>query len=139
MDIKVIFKSESQRDEFAKRWALEAPEESPEVELIVPWNLLHHVKTGEGVEEFSQAAVEPEEHEFIVHGELSSFESLVEVVKDMGEGWYHVKSSQGVELAKIVDSIEVNDVPLMFLGNVITLSSNEAEPTSLDPTSVEAQ
>lgn len=139
MDIKVIFKSAPEKEVFIKKWDLESSEEWNELEAFVPWTLLHHVKTCDGVEEFSQASAEPEEHEFIVNGDLSSFEYLVEVIKDIGDGWYHVKSSQGIDLAKAVDSIEVNDVPLKFLGNIISLSSNEGEPTSIDPESVEAQ
>lgn len=139
MDIKVIFKSAPEKEDFIKKWDLESSEEWNELEAFVPWTLLHHVKTSEGVEEFSQSSEEPEEHEFIVKGELSSFESLVEVIKDMGDGWFHVKSSEGIKLAEEVDSIEVNDVPLKFLGNIISLSSNEGESTSIDPESVEAQ
>lgn len=136
MDIKVTFTSKEQRDAFANRWNLDIPGES-ETDIHIPWHLLHHANADENS---SLEQVSEEAHDFIVSGERNKIEELGTITKELGENWFVVNSSSGVELSKKVNSIEVTDVPVTFLGNLIAPDNTDnSEPSTLDPLEDEAQ
>lgn len=137
MDIKVIFSTVEHRDAFANRWNLDVPVEGEH--LDVPWHLLQHAKSDMNSVELTQLDDSAVEHEFIVNGDSSEIEKLSSIVTDLGSNWYVVKSTKGVELSKVVDSIEINSTPVKFLENVSTINSVNGDSTTLDPASAEGQ
>lgn len=136
MDIRVNFTTTEQRDAFAKRWALDIPEGVDH--LDVPWHLYQHAKSDPNAQSFTQLDGETE-HQYIVSGKKENIEAIGTIVKDMGGGWFLVNSNNGVELGKVVDSIEINSVPMQFLENVSTINNMNGQTTDIDPTSADGQ
>jgi hypothetical protein len=136
MDIRVNFNTTEQRDAFAKRWALDIPEDVDH--LDVPWHLYQHAKNDPNAQSFTQLDGETEHH-YIVSGKKEQIESVATIIKNMGADWFLVSSNQGVELGKVVDSIEINSVPMKFLENVSTINEMNVDSTTIDPTSAEGQ
>lgn len=137
MDIKVTFTSEEHRNTFANRWNLDVPEEAG-THIHAPLHLLHHAKTDTNsptIEEVDTETV----HDFIVQGEQSAIEAVATIVKDMGDGWFVVSSSDSVSLSNAVTSIEPVDTPVKFFSNVITVDNANGDATNIDPASAEAQ
>lgn len=137
MDIKITFGSEEHRNAFATRWGLEVPQESG-ADLHAPWHLLHHAKAEDTAQNIEQLNLE-DSHDFVVQGDRNVIEGVATITRELDDGWFVVNTANGVELSSLVNSIEVVDVPVTLLSNVITLSNAEGEPTTLDPTSAEAQ
>jgi|694.fasta_scaffold104270_3 hypothetical protein len=135
MDIRVNFTNTAQRDAFANRWNLTIPDGVDH--LDVPWHLAHHAINDASATSHSQ--LDTEEQEFLVVGDRTDIETLATVVQDLGSGWYLVKSTQGVELGKVVSSIELNSAPLKFVENVSTITSMNGTPATLDPESADGQ
>jgi len=135
MDIRVNFTNKEQRDAFATRWNLEIPSDVDH--LDVPWHLAHHALQDTSATAHSQ--LDTAEQEFLVSGDKNTIETVATIVQDLGSGWYLVKSTQGVELGKLVSSIELNSAPLKFVENVSTITAMNGSSTTLDPTSADGQ
>lgn len=135
MDIRVTFKTPALRDAFATRWNLDIPSDADHVD--VPWHLAHHAIKEDSADEFEQ--LDTKEHEFLVVGDRTLIEEHATVVEDIGSGWYLVKTDKGLDLGKVVDSIEINSAPMQFLENVSTITNVQGDPTTLDPTTPEGQ
>ena len=136
MNIRVNFTSTEQRDAFANRWKLDIPTDVDHID--VPWHLVQHAIKNDSAVAYTQLDTETE-HEFIVSGDLAKIEELATVIDDIGNGWYHVKSTEGVALGKVVSSIEITSSPLKFVGNVSSINDVNFESTTLDPESAEGQ
>lgn len=137
MDIRVTFKTIEDKNDFATRWNIAFDGEEKYLDL--PWELLGQAKKCTRTSSIVQLDA-VKEHVFIVNGKLSAIELLATVIKDMGGDWYLVKTKKAIALSKKVKSIDVNDHPIKFLGNVVTLNDfNGTEPTVIDPTLPEAQ
>jgi hypothetical protein len=135
MDIRVNFTNTAQRDAFANRWNLSIPDGVDH--LDVPWHLAHHAINDTSAVGHTQ--LDTSEQEFLVSGDKLSIESVATIVQDLGSNWYLVKTTDGVALGKLVNSIELNSAPLQFVENVSTITSMNSDPTTLDPTSSEGQ
>ena len=136
MDIKVTFTSTEQRDAFANRWKVEIPDGVDHID--VPWHLVQHALKNESAVEYTQLDTETE-HEFLVSGDKTEIEKLATIVNDMGGGFYQVKSTEGIELGKVVSTIEIISAPLKFVENVSSITGMNADATTLDPTSADGQ
>ncbi len=135
MDIRVNFTNTAQRDAFANRWNLSIPDGVDH--LDVPWHLAHHAINDTSAVGHTQ--LDTSEQEFLVSGEKTDIETVATIVQELGTNWYLVKSSDGVALGKLVNSIEHNSAPLKFVENVSTITSMNGDATALDPTSAEGQ
>ena len=136
MDIKVTFTSTEQRDAFANRWKIEIPAGVDHID--VPWHLVQHALKNESAVEYTQLDTETE-HEFLVSGDKTEIEKLATIVNDLGGGFYQVKSTNGVDLGKVVDTIEIVSAPLKFVENVSSITGMNVDSTTLDPESAEGQ
>lgn len=135
MDIRVTFKTPEHRSAFATRWKLDIAEDVDHID--VPWHLAHHAIKEDGADEFTQ--LDSEIHDFIVKGDKSVIEALATIKEEMGSGWFLVTSDKGLELGKLVDSIEITDTPITLLSNVSSIEGVNGDPTDLDPTSPDGQ
>jgi hypothetical protein len=136
MDIKVNFTSTEQRDAFANRWKIEIPAGVDHID--VPWHLVQHALKNESAVEYTQLDTETE-HEFLVSGDKTEIAKLASIVNDLGGGFYQVKSTNGVDLGKVVDTIEIVSAPLKFVENVSSITGMNVDSTTLDPESAEGQ
>lgn len=142
--IRVTFADTASRDAFADRLKLTSKVDSTQLDM--GWHLFQIVKQDEKVVNFHEVAVlqagpsAATEKEFIVKGDPANFNShITSTVADLGNGFYHVKSIDGIALAGHVDSIEITGVPMTLLGNASNLTSMAGDATTVDPASAEGQ
>lgn len=135
MDIRVTFKTPEHRVAFANRWKLDIPEDVDHID--VPWHLAHHALKEDNADEFTQ--LDNDAHDFIVSGDKAAIETVATIKEEMGSGWFLVTTDKGVELGKLVDSIEITDTPITLMSNVSSIEGVNGDPTDLDPTSAEGQ
>ena len=136
MTIRVNFSSASDRDAFADKFKVTAP--AGVDHLDVPWHFLHQVKNDASVTNFEPYDTDTA-HEFIVKGDPDVISQYGEVKQNLGMGFFIVASNNVTELAKNVESIEITSISAGFLGSVSNIMELNAETTTLDPTSAEAQ
>lgn len=117
--LRVTFVDEASRDAFADRFKITAKVDS--TQLDIDWHYLQFAKLDDKALDYSEVAVlqsgpsAAQEREFIVKGNPSTFGAHATVVQDLGNGFYLVKSSDGLTLGDHVDSIEHNGSPVKFL------------------------
>lgn len=142
MSIRVTFADSESRDSFATRFNIDA--KVGENQLDIDWHFLQFAKQDEKALDYDEIAVLTEspdanaEQEFIVKGDPSKFDGHATIVKDLGKGFYLVKSTDGTLLGDFVDFIEHNSSPMKFLG-VSTVTSMDTKSSDLDPASAEGQ
>lgn len=136
--IRVTFADEASRDAFASR--LGVADKVNSTELDIPWNLLQFAKLDDKALDYDDLESSSEPLEFIVKGDPAKFSHLKNTIikQDLGGGFYLIATTEGTLLGDFVDSIEHNG-PAMSLMGVSTITSVNAEPTTIDPTSPEAQ
>jgi hypothetical protein len=134
--LEVTFDSEASAVAFANKWKLTVPTEAS---LDIEWHLAEEAIKEVTATSYIQHDTD-EEHEFIVKGDQSAIEAVegTTVEEDLGNGFFRVKTSTGLELAKVVEGIDISDTPVQFLGTS-SVSAMSVEETDIDPTSVEGQ
>ncbi len=139
--IRVTFTDTASRDAFADRFKLTSKVDT--VQLDIGWHFLQFAKLDPKALDYEQVAVlkgsAAESHEFVVKGNPASFGPHTTIISDMGNGFYHVSSTDGLSLADSVDSIEHNEHAVTFLSNLSTMDSVNATDATIDPKSAEAQ
>jgi hypothetical protein len=141
--LRVTFADTASRDAFAERFKIDA--KVGEVQLDIDWHFLQFAKLDDKALDYDEVAVltaapnANSEREFVVKGNPETFGAHATVVKDLGNGFYLVKSTDGTLLGDHVDSIEHNSSPMKFLGGVSTVTSMDVDQTTIDPTSSDAQ
>ena len=135
MDIRVKFNTPDDQAAFAKKWGVSVTPDMTD-HLDISWHLLQHaLDPASNVAEFTQLDTYTT-HEFLVSSDNGDFGDLVtstSPIKNM-KGWYHVTSTQGLALGKIVKSIDITSVPMSFLDNVSSITNINSTASAIDPT-----
>jgi len=108
------------------------------VTITIPWDMLLNAKTDPNVLSIEQVAHDPEE--FIIQGDVNNPEvaALITDVKELGDGFYHVVSTNGLALHDLVTSID--PVNIVSFGTHAVSTVNSVEGTDVtDPTSTATQ
>jgi len=136
--IRVTFADQASRDAFADRFGVADKVNS--TELDIAWNLLQFAKLDDKALDYDDLESSDELLEFIVKGDPVKFQHLknTSIKKDLGNGFYLIETSEATLLGDFVDNIEHNG-PAMSLMGVSTINEVNAEPTTIDPTSADAQ
>lgn len=139
--IRVTFADTASRDAFADRFKLVHKVE--DTQLDIDWHLLQFAKLDDKALDYEEVAVlksgpdAKAEKEFIVKGNPATFDNFVtDILEDLGSGFYHVSSSDPLNLADNVDSIEHTSGPMKLMGTIEGMSGSTYP---LDPTSSDAQ
>ena len=130
--IRVTFDSDASASAFATKWNLSAPAGNS---LDVDWHLAEDAVKDATTSSHEQ--LDASEHEFIVQGDRATLELHGTIEADLGNGFFKVKSTAGVDLAKVSTSIDSSSAPVTFLASSIT--AMDSTETALDPTSAEGQ
>jgi len=130
--IRVTFDSDADASAFATKWNLSAPAGNS---LDVDWHLAEDAVADATASTHEQ--LDATEHEFIAQGDRATLELHGTIEADLGNGFFKVKSTAGVDLAKASTSIDSSSAPVTFLGSSIT--AMDSTETALDPTSTEGQ
>lgn len=134
MAVELTFTTSQDCQNFANKHKLIAT--STET-IQVPWHLLNHAKNDPSLS--NMLSQDTTEHEFIVKcADPSTLEEVATLVQDLGSNFLLVKSSDGVALSKLVDSIEITSLPVNFL-DVATPENLNSEVVTIDPTNPENQ
>lgn len=140
--LRVIFEDQASRDSFADRFKLDSKVDDNK--LDIGWHLLQAAKLDPKALDYDELAVltaapgANSEREFIIKGDPATFADHATVVRDLGNGFYLVKSTDGTLLGDHVDSIEHNSAPMTFL-EASTINSYNPDTTTFDPLSDDAQ
>lgn len=100
--------------------------------FAIPWDMLNVAKTTDGVTNISQVTADPEE--FIIKGDItnSSISALIsEVKQELGGGYFHVVSENGLGLHDVCEEVDPVTVSSLGLHNVSSI--NGVNGTSADP------
>lgn len=141
--IRVNFADKASRDAFADRFKLDA--KVGDVQLDIGWHLLQFAKKDDNALDYEEVVVlqsgssAKSEKEFIVKGNPTDFADHGTIVENLGNGFFIVKSSNGLVLGDHVESIEEITSPTTFLGNASDIAAMSGDDTTLDPTSPEGQ
>jgi hypothetical protein len=130
--IRVTFDSDAAASAFATKWNLSAPAGNS---LDVDWHLAEDAVADATASTHEQ--LDATEHEFIAQGDRATLELHGTIEADLGNGFFKVKSTTGVNLAKASTSIDSSSAPVTFLASSIT--AMDSTETALDPTSAEGQ
>lgn len=141
MKIRAVFADLESKQAFAKRFKLPVNDDSTVVE--VPLEFLQAAKKDPNCLDYNhvldEGASGPAARTYIVKGNPAVFDNYtIDILADLGGGFYHVLSQDGTILSDHVDSIELADtaVKVLTVSDVTTVSGEE---TTLDPTSAEGQ
>jgi len=141
--IRLKFANTESRDAFAGRFKLDSKIDADQ--LDIGWHLLQFAKLDENCVDYDEVAVVTaspganSEQEFIVKGDPAKFAGHATVVKDMGGGFYHVKSTDGTMLGDFVDSIEHTSAPVTYLATDCYIDEMNTADFTDDITSKDAQ
>lgn len=133
--LRVTFVDEASRDAFANRFKITTKVDS--TQLDIDWHYLQFAKLDDKALDYTEVAVlqsgasAAQEREFIVKGNPVTFRDHAEVVKDLGGGFYLVKSSNGLTLGDHVEAIEHNSASVKYLSNN-SPSIFTGDPATLD-------
>ena len=106
--------------------------------ITIPWDMMLLAKNDPNVVSIDQVSHDPEE--FIIQGDINKPEvaALITDVKDLGEGFYHVVSTNGLALHDVVTSIDPVNIVSFGTHDVTTINSVSGT-TIVDPMSSDGQ
>ena len=135
MSVKVTFNSAESCSAFATRFNLTA--NAGDTDITISWHLLPHAKKDSNATGFEQ--IDTESHQFIVAGDATSIGSQGTIDQELGGGFFLVSSTNGLALADISTTFDINSQPMKFLANVGTIEGMNVDETAIDPTSSAGQ
>lgn len=126
--IRLTFKDTESRDIFANRFKL--TNKIDDVHLDIGWHLLQFAKADPNVLDYEQVLLlqgkisDVVPQQFIVKGNPAVFDNyVIDIIADLGGGFYHVLCQDGTILADHVDYIEHTSGSVNFLENVSTVNN----------------
>jgi hypothetical protein len=140
MSVIVTFDTHENYAAFAAKTGLAVTDGATSVQI--PWGKLKVAKNSDGAVSFAHIDGETADTvEFIMKGDITNAQvsELVTVTADLGGGFYHVETSQGLELFDLVDGLDpVSAEHLVFHA---TSSINGVNPgqVGIDPLSTDGQ
>lgn len=135
MDIILNFSTTDAATAFAKKLQLSVTDDNT---VTIPWDMLSLAKSADGVTKFSQ--ISDDMVEFIIQGNVNDpkISALISDPVDLGHGFYHVHSTNGLELCDLVTSIDPNIPSTLGIHDVTTINNVNGTPVT-DPMSSQGQ
>jgi subtilisin family serine protease len=137
MSVTVTFNTAENCAAFAKTVKLTA---EPDATISITWEKLTKAKADTNAVSFVQETSDPVE--FIMNGDPTSADvaPLVIVNEDLGKGFYHITSTQGLALFDKVNSLDAVELTPMGFHGVSTVTGNSTTSIEVvDPTGTEGQ
>jgi hypothetical protein len=135
MSVNVTFNSAESCSAFATRFNLTAT--AGDTDITIPWHLLPHAKKDSNATEFEQ--VDTASHQFIVAGDATALSAQGTIDKDLGGGFFLVSSTNGLALADLTTTFDINSQAMQFLENVGTIQGMNVDESNIDPASSAGQ
>ena len=131
--IRVTFDSDASAAAFATKWKLSAPAGNS---LDIEWDLAEDAIKDTTVSSHEQ--LETDSRTFVVKGDRAVLEAHGTIDEDLGNGFFKVSTTTGLNLGKAAEAIDDITSPVKFLG-ASSISSMSPDTTELDPTGSEGQ
>ena len=140
MSVKITFDTAENCAAFATKTGLAIDADTTSVE--VPWGKLKVAKKSPGAISFEHSALlksgQSSAVEFIMKGDISNPDvaALITVKADLGNGFYHIETSNGLELYDLVeglDPVHATDVVFHSVSSINGVYASQADINPLGP------
>jgi hypothetical protein len=146
MSVIVTFDTHENYAAFAAKTGLAVTDGATSVQI--PWGKLKVAKNSEGVESFAhnpsvraEGATTDPLIEFIMKGDIADAQisDLVTVKADLGNGFYHIETTQGLELFDLVDGLDPVSAEHVVFHETSSINGVNPSQTGIDPLSTDGQ
>lgn len=140
MSVIVTFDTHENYAAFAVKTGLAVTEGATSVQI--PWGKLKVAKNSDGAESFAHVDGEAAEVvEFIMKGDTSNAQvsELITVIADLGNGFYHIETSQGLVLFDLVDGLDPVSAEHLVFHATSSINGVNPNQVGIDPLSTDGQ
>jgi hypothetical protein len=140
MSVIVTFDTHENYAAFAAKTGLAVTDGATSVEI--PWGKLKVAKNSAGAESFARLEGRTTDTvEFIMKGDIvnSQVSELITLIADLGGGFYHIGTSQGLALFDLVDSLDPVAAEHVVFHATSSINGVNADQVGIDPLSADGQ
>lgn len=144
MSVKITFDTAENCAAFASLANIAV--DAGETTVSVPWGKLTMAKQSAGATSFEQNVLlkgdgSSSPVEFIMKGnpEDAAVAALINVKADLGNGFYHIETENGLALFDLVEGLDPVEVDALTFHSVTSITGVEAATTEIDPLSEDGQ
>jgi subtilisin family serine protease len=131
MSVNVTFDTHENYAAFAAKTGLAVTDGATSVQI--PWGKLKVAKNSDGAVSFAHEATDTVE--FIMKGDIANIQvsELIAVKADLGNGFYHVETSQGLALFDLVDGLDPVSAEHVVFHETSSINGVNPSETDIDP------
>lgn len=140
MSVIVTFDTHENYAAFAAKTGLEVTDGA--ISVQIPWGKLKVAKNSDGAVSFAHNEGEAADTvEFIMKGDATNpqISELITVTADLGNGFYHIETSQGLELFDLVDGLDPVSAEHVVFHATSSINGVNPEQVGIDPLSTDGQ
>jgi subtilisin family serine protease len=140
MSVIVTFDTHENYAAFAAKTGLAVTEGATSVQI--PWGKLKVAKNSVGAVSFAHSESETTDTvEFIMKGDITHAQvsELITVTADLGNGFYHIETSQGLALFDLVDGLDPVSAEHVVFHATSSIDGVNPEQVGIDPLSTDGQ
>jgi subtilisin family serine protease len=140
MSVIVTFDTHENYAAFAAKTGLAVTEGATSVQI--PWGKLKVAKNSVGAVSFAHSESETTDTvEFIMKGDITHAQvsELITVTADLGNGFYHIETSQGLALFDLVDGLDPVSAEHVVFHAISSIDGVNPEQVGIDPLSTDGQ
>lgn len=140
MSVIVTFDTHENYAAFAAKTGLAVTDGATSVQI--PWGKLKVAKNSAGAVSFAHSESETTDTvEFIMKGDITHAQvsELITVTADLGNGFYHIETSQGLALFDLVDGLDPVSAEHVVFHATSSIDGVNPEQVGIDPLSTDGQ
>jgi subtilisin family serine protease len=140
MSVIVTFDTHENYAAFAAKTGLAVTDGATSVQI--PWGKLKVAKNSVGAVSFAHSESETTDTvEFIMKGDITHAQvsELITVTADLGNGFYHIETSQGLALFDLVDGLDPVSAEHVVFHATSSIDGVNPEQVGIDPLSTDGQ
>jgi len=140
MSVIVTFDTHENYAAFAAKTGLEVTDGA--ISVQIPWGKLKVAKNSDGAVSFAHSEGEATDTvEFIMKGDVTNAQvsELITVTADLGNGFYHIETSQGLALFDLVDGLDPVSSEHVVFHATSSINGVNPEQVGIDPLSTDGQ
>jgi hypothetical protein len=140
MSVIVTFDTHENYAAFAAKTGLEVTDGATSVQI--PWGKLKVAKNSDGALSFAHSEGETTDTvEFIMKGDITNAQvsELITVTADLGGGFYHIETNQGLALFDLVDGLDPVSAEHAVFHATSSINGVSASQVDIDPLGTDGQ
>jgi hypothetical protein len=140
MSVIVTFDTHENYAAFAAKTGLEVTDGATSVQIL--WGKLKVAKNSDGAISFAHSEGENTDSvEFIMKGDITNAQvsELITVTADLGGGFYHIETSQGLALFDLVDGLDPVFAEHVVFHATSSINGVNASQEGIDPLGIDGQ